>query len=50
MSETLPSELAWSIDPDDFPITRSPRQQLAFLVRYAVLAPPAITRGRGASC
>ena len=39
MSETLPSELAWSIDPDDFPILGSPRQQLAFLVRYAVLAP-----------
>jgi hypothetical protein len=39
MSETLSSELAWSIDPDAFPLTGSPREQLAFLVRYAVLAP-----------
>jgi hypothetical protein len=39
MAETLPSELAWSIDPDGFPFTGSAREQLAFLVRYAVLAP-----------
>src|SRR4029079_3545214 len=39
MLETLPSEQAWSIDPDAFPVMGSPREQLAFLVRYAVLAP-----------
>ncbi len=39
MPETLPSEQAWTIDPDAFPATGSPREQLAFLVRYAVLAP-----------
>ena len=39
MAETLSSERAWSIDPDGFPFTGSAREQLAFLVRYAVLAP-----------
>ena len=40
MAETLPSELAWSIDPDAISRhTDPPREQLAFLVRYAVLAP-----------
>ena len=39
MAETLPSEMAWSIDPDAFPCSGSAREQLAFLVRYAVLAP-----------
>ena len=39
MPETLPSEMAWSIDPDAFPFSGSAREQLAFLVRYAVLAP-----------
>jgi hypothetical protein len=39
MAETLASELAWSIDPDSFPVTGSSREKLAFLVRYAVLAP-----------
>lgn len=39
MPETLPSEMAWSIDPDAFPAGGSMREQLAFLVRYAVLAP-----------
>jgi hypothetical protein len=39
MAETLPSEMAWSIDPDAFPFSGSAREQLAFLVRYAVLAP-----------
>ena len=38
MAETLPSEMAWSIDADAFPAGGSARQQLAFLVRYAVLA------------
>jgi len=39
MAETLPSEMAWSIDADAFTAGGSARQQLAFLVRYAVLAP-----------
>jgi hypothetical protein len=39
MSETLLLEQAWSIDPVAFPVLGSPREQLAFLVRYAVLAP-----------
>lgn len=29
----------WSVSPDDFPSDAPPRDQLAFLLRYAVLAP-----------
>lgn len=40
MPETLlPSEQAWQIEPSDFPSGGSARDVLAFLVRYAVLAP-----------
>jgi len=39
MTAALPSERAWSIEPSDFPHTGTPREVLAFLVRYAVLAP-----------
>ncbi|MCZ7596071.1 MAG: hypothetical protein M5U16_15150 [Hyphomicrobium sp.] len=38
-TETLTSEQAWSIEPSDFPRNGSSRDVLAFLVRYAVLAP-----------
>lgn len=39
MAETLPSETAWLVDPDAFPARGTSREKLAFLVRYAVLAP-----------
>jgi hypothetical protein len=39
MAEMLASELAWTIEPGDFPHDGSSRDVLAFLVRYAVLAP-----------
>lgn len=39
MAETLSSEQAWSVDPDAFPLSGTSREKLAFLVRYAVLAP-----------
>jgi hypothetical protein len=39
MPDTLPSEQAWNIEPSDFPSSGSARKVLAFLVRYAVLAP-----------
>jgi len=39
MSDTVASETAWLIDPDAFPASGTPREKLAFLVRYAVLAP-----------
>ncbi|MDP1908435.1 MAG: nitroreductase family protein, partial [Hyphomicrobium sp.] len=39
MTAALPSERAWSIEPSDFPHNGTPREVLAFLVRYAVLAP-----------
>lgn len=39
MTETLPSERAWQIEPSDIPSQGSARDVLAFLVRYAVLAP-----------
>lgn len=39
MAQTLPSERAWRIAPGDFPSRGSAREVLAFLVRYAVLAP-----------
>ena len=31
MAETLPSEMAWSIDPDAFPFSGSAREQLALV-------------------
>jgi hypothetical protein len=39
MADTLTSEQAWRIEPSDFPSSGSPREVLAFLVRYAILAP-----------
>lgn len=39
MADVLNSERAWSIEPSDFPRNGSARDVLAFLVRYAVLAP-----------
>lgn len=39
MPEILPSERAWQIEPSDIPSKGSARDVLAFLVRYAILAP-----------
>src|SRR5262249_22745106 len=39
MSDMLPSETAWNIEPSDIPTAGSARDVLAFLVRYAILAP-----------
>jgi hypothetical protein len=39
MPDTLASEQAWNIEPSDFPTSGSAREVLAFLVRYAILAP-----------
>lgn len=39
MADILPSERAWQIEPSEFPGRGSPRDVLAFLVRYGVLAP-----------
>lgn len=39
MAEILASEEAWSIEPSAFPRNGTSREVLAFLVRYAVLAP-----------
>lgn len=39
MPEILPSERAWQIEPSDLPSNGRARDVLAFLVRYAILAP-----------
>jgi hypothetical protein len=39
MADTLASESAWTIEPSAFPASGTAREKLAFLVRYAVLAP-----------
>jgi hypothetical protein len=39
MTTPLASEMAWTINPAAFPSAGTQREKLAFLVRYAVLAP-----------